>query len=140
MPTCYREPCPAGTGELVMMLWRDSAVLPIPEEFFQEALFYGKARIEPEATAIVESGKVNPRNFSGRTLALFTEMRLKNGTTVPVCGVLYQGVFESTPSGTLRPGEKPPGMNKEGLPVLAPEYFGGSATPTASPYIRLFWP
>jgi hypothetical protein len=31
-------------------------------------------------------------------------------------------------------------MNKEGLPILAPEYFGGPATPTATPYIRLYWP
>jgi len=92
--------------------------MPIPEEFFQEALFRGKARVEPEAAVIKElgAGKGGERNFTGRTLALFTEMRLKNGTTVPICGVLYQGHFESTPSGTLGAGEKSPGMNKEGSP------------------------
>jgi len=116
-----------------------SAEVPIPEKFFQEALFYGKARVEPEP-AVIETRGREPRSFTGRTLVLFTEMRLKNGTTVPICGVLYQGHFESTPSGTYPAGEKPPGMNKEGLPVLASEYFGGSATPTATPYIRLFWP
>jgi hypothetical protein len=113
--------------------------VPIPEEFFQGALLYGKARVEPESAVIEEMGR-EPRNFTGRSLALFTEMRLKNGTRVPICGVLYQGRFEDTPSGTRRPGEKPPAMNKEGLPVLAPESFGGSATPTAIPYLRLYWP
>ena len=142
-PTCWAEPCPAGAGELVMMSNASrSAMVPIPEELFQGALFYGKARVEPEPAVIQErgSGAHDYRNFTGRTLALFTEMRLKNGARVPICGVLYQGHFESTPSGTLGPGETPPGMNKEGLPVLAPEYFGGSATPSATPYIRLFWP
>ena len=124
----------------MMSITDHRAEVPIPEEFFQEALFYGKARVEPESAAIVEMGKVNPRNFTGRMLVLFTEMRLKNGTRVPICGVLYQGAFESTPSGTRLPGEKPPGMDKEGLPVLAREYFGVSATPTAIPFIKLYWP
>ncbi|HZN91105.1 MAG TPA: serine/threonine-protein kinase [Myxococcales bacterium] len=140
---CFSEPCPAGPGELVLMSNDDpQAEVPIPEEFFQGALFRGKARVEPEPAVIKEmgSGKGGERRFTGRTLALFTEMRLKNGNTVPICGVLYQGAFETTPSGSRFPGEKPPGMNKEGLPVLASEYFGDSATPTATPYIRLFWP
>ena len=140
-PVCSAEPCPAGDGELVMMS-NDSPSLevPIPEEFFQGALLYGKARVEPEPALIKEPRDGPPRSFTGRTVALFTEMRLKDGTKVPVCGVLYQGYFESTPSGTLAPGEKPPGLNKEGLPVLDPKYFGGPATPSATPLIRLYWP
>jgi len=139
-PTCWKEPCPAGEGRLVMISNHNrNAEVPIPEEFFQEALLYGKARIEPESAVIEEWGE-EPRNFTSRTLALFTEMVLKNGTTVPICGVLYQGAFESTRSGTLKYGEIPPAMNKEGLPVLAREYFGAPATPTATPYIRLYWP
>jgi hypothetical protein len=72
-------------------------------------------------------------HFAGRTVARFTEMRLKDGTPVPICGVLYQGYFEDGP------GEAP-GAHKEGLPVLDPQYFGGPATPNAIPLIQLFWP
>ena len=92
-PVCSAEPCPAGDGELVVMSngARDAEV-PVPEPFFQGALLYGKARVEPEVAVIMESGK-DPRSFTGRTLALFTEMRLKNGAKVPICGVLYQGYF-----------------------------------------------
>jgi len=140
-PICSMEPCPAGDGELVMMAL-DGYVppeAPSQEEMFQGALFYGKARVEPESTVLTEAGK-KPRGFSGRTLALFTEMHLKNGTTVPICGVLYQGLFEDAPSGSTAPGEQLPGQNKEGLPVLDPKYYGGPATPTAIPYVHLFWP
>ncbi|HYV50042.1 MAG TPA: serine/threonine-protein kinase [Myxococcaceae bacterium] len=143
MPTCFLEPCPAGEGDLVMMSNNDrQAEVPIPEEFFQGALLYGKARVEPEPAVLNElgHGAHGARRFTGRTLALFTEMRLKNGTTVPICGVLYQGAFEDTPNGLAPLDEKFPAMNTEGLPVLAPEYFGGSAIPTATPYIRLYWP
>jgi hypothetical protein len=140
LPTFWAEPCPAGDGELVMMS-NDSPSLrvPIPEKFFQGALFYGEARVEPGPAVIEEPRAGPPRSFTGRTLARFMEMRLKNGTKVPVCGVLYQGSFEDAPKG-LAYGEKPPGLNKEGLPVLDPKYFGGPATPSAIPLIRLYWP
>jgi len=137
---CWSEPCPAGDGELVMRSNHDDRPdVPIPEEFFQEALFYGKARVEPETAVLYDPGEGPPRSFTGRTLALFTEMRLKNGATVPICGVLYQGAFEVPPSKTIPAGEKLPGLNKEGLPVLDPKYYGRSATPSAIPYIKLFW-
>jgi serine/threonine protein kinase len=142
VPVCFSEPCPAGDGELVMMSnGRKAPGVPIPEQFFQGALFYGKARVEPELAVIREVAIHRPlRSFTGRTVALFTEMRLKNGTTVPICGVLYQGYLESPPPGTLAYGEKLPGLNKEGVPVLDPKYYGRPATPTDIPYIQLFWP
>ena len=142
-PICSMEPCPVGDGELVMVAL-DRFVppeAPSLEEMFQGALFFGQARVEPGPAVIKEPGTgSHPRSFSGRTLALFTEMKLKNGATVPICGVLYQGLFETTPSGSSAPGEQLPGQNKEGLPVLDPKYYGGPATPTAIPYVHLFWP
>jgi len=140
-PICSEEPCPAGDGDLVMVaLDRVPPEAPSLEEMFQGARFYGKARVEPESTVLKEPREGPPRSFTGRTLALFTEMRLKNGTTVPICGVLYQGLFEDTPSGSSAPGEQLPGQNKEGLPVLDSKYYGGPATPSAIPYVHLFWP
>jgi len=141
LPACSSEPCPAGDGDLVMMSNdNDQLEVPIPEPFFQDALFYGKAHVEPEPFVLKENFQRGPpRSFTGRTVALFTQMRLKNGTTVPICGVLYQGLLEDMPRG-LAYGEKPPGWNKEGLPVLDPKYYGGPAIPTTQPLIRLYWP
>jgi hypothetical protein len=120
------------------MMVRDDRRLgvPVPEQLFQGALFYGEAHVEPESAVINEVSTPKPskpRSFAGRTVARFTEMRLKDGTPVPICGVLYQGYFEDGP------GEAP-GAHKEGLPVLDPQYFGGPATPNAIPLIQLFWP
>src|SRR5262249_23704726 len=117
---CSQEPCPAGDGELVMISNQGTQPeVPIPEDFFQGALFYGRANVEPEPAVLDEVGGGKPRSFTGRMLVRFTEMHLKNGATVPICGVLYQGYLEDMP---LKLGERYPSLAKEGIPVLDPKY------------------
>jgi serine/threonine protein kinase len=128
-PLCWGEPCPAGDGEIVMVAQYDEIPgRPSPDAFLQGARFRGRARVI-DGPEIVNAVGRDPLMAVGRLLAVFTEVEMKDGSKLPICGVLFQNLLE---------GRETP--DKEGIPVLGPSYYGERATPSVIAHIRLFWP
>jgi hypothetical protein len=73
-----------------------------------------------------------PRDTVARMTALFTEMTLKDGTSVPICAVLFDAEWRIDS----------PKLHGEGIPVLDSKYFGAPATPTWSgdEWVRCYYP
>lgn len=127
------EPCPAGEGTFIMMPRGGNGVDPGAPDFLdfrrtdeKKPLLYGQAHLVRTSEMIHEYGK-EPRQGAGRMHAIFTELRMEDGTPVPVCGVLFSKEDERTV--------------REGIPVLDPKYYGDIATPlTATAFVKFYWP
>jgi hypothetical protein len=105
--------------------------------FFEDMLavempyLHGKAHlITTERVKLREPADFKiPRDAVGRMTALFTEMRMHDGSIVPICGVLFDTPRRSSVLGG------------EGIPVLDPKYFGPNMAPTwGDATVKLFYP
>lgn len=124
------EPCPAYEGPVVLTL---AAPIDQPDELWQ---FYGPPpeydtpQLLGQMTIIPGMGiwedpghKPALRKTIGRATALITKMRMQDGTTWPVCGVLFAD------------------DQLEGVAILAPEYYGKATGATwGAAYVRFYWP
>jgi len=73
-----------------------------------------------------------PRDGVARMTALFTEMVLHDGTSVPICAVLFDAEWRV----------RSPKLKGEGIPVLDSKYYGAPATPTwtGDEHVRFYNP
>jgi len=111
------EPCPFGEGPLVArMSWRDprtDAFSPgLGPHRNDRPLLHGHAFVVPITTGALgevlnEPGYIeHPRIADARMMVVFTDLQTLNGIKHPICGVLYWQ------------------DGKEGIPILAAEYYG----------------
>jgi serine/threonine protein kinase len=118
------EPCPAGNGHIVVKASDNG-------EGFGSPMLFGRAYVVNGRETLHEV-RSQPREAIGRMAAVFTEMRLTDGTTVPVCGILY-----SDPDNH---------GGKEGIPILDDRYYGSwwSGKMTAPTWgrakVKFYWP
>jgi hypothetical protein len=152
-------PCPAGEGRIVVELGQGQSAFGkeprwvvgetdgpphlqrqiVPRLSGQAYFEKGAEKIPPVNfhLAVIYNGRkdwptTHPTDAIGRLTALFTELHMPDGTSVPVCGVLFQ--------------DPNLGGLKEGIPVFAPGGYPG-ALPTApstwnwwKARVKFFWP
>ena len=124
--TLRGEPCPAYEGpitlDLIQPMWLDSWRGPPPD--YKSPLLLGQTHFfESKETYVSEVREPRVRDVTMRMTALITQMQLLDGSTVPICGVLFDR------------------EDREGIPVLDPKYYGEPATVFwGDTTVHLFWP